>query len=218
MTKAPVLTEEQRKQLEELKALEAKEKQQVKKDRDELKKITNKTVKEAFPILMELNEALMNTKKKVYGMFADIIELKKAVYESSDEQYSHTFTSDCGNYRIIIGFHVNDHFEDSHTAGVDGVQRFLNSLGVDDNSKMLVDMAKQLLSRDAKGTLNAKKVMKLMQMANKSGKQDFIDNVQIIVDAYSPIKSKLYIQAKFRDDSNEWKHIPLGITEVSIDQ
>jgi hypothetical protein len=218
MTKNLVLTPEQRKQLEELKALEAAEIAAKKEERNALKELTDENVKEGFEILLEVSDFLSKAKKKVYGMFADIIELKKQVYDGSDEQYSHTFTTKDGNYRIIIGFHVVDSFDDSHTAGVDGVNKFLNKLGVDKDSKMLVKMAKKLLSRDAKGTLNARKVMQLLQMANEHGDKDFIDNVQIIIDAYKPIKTKMYMIARYRrEKDNEWLTLPLGITEASLD-
>lgn len=216
-TKA-VMTEKQRLQLKELKELEAKEKATLKEEQQTLKEMTDETVKDAFNVLIQTSETIAKAKQLVYGMFADIIELKKEVYKTSDEQFSHTFTTKDGLYRIIIGFHLTDHFEDSHTAGVDGVNTFLNNLGVDTNSKMLVKMAKKFMSRDAKGTLNARKVMQLMQMANESGKQEFIDNVQIIVDAYKPIKTKLYIVARSRNNKeNEWKALPLGITEANLD-
>ncbi len=208
------MTEEQRKQLEELKKLEKVELDKKKEDRQTLKEVTSEAVERAFRILKELSKVLSDAKTEVHKIFADIIELKKDVYETSDEQFSHTFTTLNGQLRIILGFHVIDAFDDSHTAGVDGVNKFLDSLGVDKDSKMLVAMAKKLLSRDAKGTLNARKVMQLMKLAQESGHKDFIDNVQIIVDAYSPIKSKMYIIAKYRGDNNEWITLPLGITEA----
>ncbi len=213
-----VMTAEQRQQLEELKQLEAQEQASIKEERKALKEMTDETVKDAFVVLEQTSKIITEAKAKVYGMFADIIELKKQVYEGSDDQFSHTFTSKDGMLRIIIGFHVVDHFDDSHTAGVDGVNKFLNSLGVDENSKMLVKMAKKLLSRDAQGTLNARKVMQLMQMANESGKTEFINNVQIIIDAYKPIKTKLFIIARYRSENEKkWVTLPLGITEANID-
>jgi len=218
MTTNVKLTDEQRKQLEQLQAIANAEKEQKLEDRETLKKLTDENVVTAFGVLDLLSKNIADVKARVYAMFADIIELKKQVYETTDEQYSHTFTSACGKYSIKIGYNTIDHFGDSHTAGVDGVNKFLNSLGIDDNSRMLVKMAKKLLSRDAKGTLNARKVMQLMQMAAESRKQEFIDSVQIIVDAYQPIKTKMYIHAKYREDKeNEWRTMPLGITEAKLD-
>lgn len=211
------LTAEQRKELNRLKSLEKAEKEALRDDRNMLKEMTSETVTEAFHIAQEVSETLTKAKTKIYGMFEDVLALKKQVYQISEEQYSHTFTTTDGKYRIIMGFHVVDSFDDSHLAGVDGINTYLDGLGVDDNSKMLVKMAKKLLSRDAKGTLNARKVMQLMKMANESGHQNFIDNVQIIIDAYIPVKTKLYIIAKYRkEDTGEWKSLPLGITEANI--
>lgn len=211
-----MMTEEQRKQLEELKKLEQKENERKREERNTLKEVTSEATVRAFSILNELAKVLADAKTEVYRIFADVIELKKDVYEVSDEQYSHTFTTTDSKLRIILGFHVIDAFDDSHTAGVDGVNKFLDSLGIDKDSKMLVAMAKKLLSRDAKGTLNARKVMQLMKLAQESGHRDFISNVQIIVDAYAPIKSKMYIIAKYRGDDNEWITLPLGITEAKV--
>lgn len=211
------LTAEQRKELARLKSLEKAEKEALQDERNTLKEMTDETVKEAFHIFEETSNVLSLTKGKVFGMFADIIELKKQVYKLSDEQYSHTFTSEDGRYRIIIGYHVVDSFDDTHVAGVDGVNRFLDSLADDNKSKMLVKMAKKLLSRDVKGTLNARKVMQLYQMAKESGYDEFVDSVQIIIDAYAPIKTKLYMQARYREvKDNAWKSLPLGITEATL--
>lgn len=218
MEKNTVFTPELRQQLEELKKLEALEKERTKEERETLKVMTNETVMEAFEVLENVSKALAVAKKQVYGMFADIIELKKQVYNTSDEQFSHTFTTKNGMFRIIVGFHIVDSFDDSHTAGVDGVNTYLEKLGVDKDSKWLVKTIKKYISRNSKGELNAKKVMELMQLANERGDQALIDNVQIIINAYSPIKTKLYIMAKYRDDKqNEWVTLPLGITEANID-
>ncbi|WP_461631718.1 hypothetical protein [Labilibaculum euxinus] len=213
-----IMTADQRRQLEELKKLESKEKEQTKEDRETLKTMTGETVKDAFGVLLGLSKSITEAKGIVYGMFADIIELKKEVYKTSDEQFSHTFTTKDSKLRIIVGFHVVDSFDDSHTAGVDGVNEYLNSMGTDDNSRWLVKTIKKYISRNTKGELNAKKVMELMQLANERGDQLLIDKVQIIVDAYTPIKTKLFIMAKYRDDKqNEWKTLPLGITEANMD-
>lgn len=212
------MTADQRQQLEELKKLEAQEKERTKEERETLKTMTDETVKDAFGVLLGLSKSITEAKAVVYGMFADIIELKKQVYQTSDEQFSHTFTTRDSKLRIIVGFHVVDSFDDSHTAGVDGVNEYLSNMGTDDDSKWLVKTIKKYISRNTKGELNAKKVMELMQLANERGDQKLIDKVQIIVDAYTPIKTKLFIMAKHRDDKqNEWKTLPLGITEASME-
>lgn len=213
-----IMTAEQRLQLEELKKLESQEKERTKEDRQTLKEMTDESVKDAFAILLQLSKNIKEAKTIVYSKFADIIELKKQVYQTSDEQFSHTFTTKDSKLRIMVGYHVVDSFDDSHTAGVDGVNEYLSNMGTDDDSKWLVKTIKKYISRNTKGELNAKKVMELMQLANERGDQLLIDKVQIIVDAYTPIKTKLFIMAKYRDDKqNEWKTLPLGITEANMD-
>lgn len=203
--------------LEALEAEKAEKQNKVKAEREGLKKLTDESIKECFDILSGVSSNIADAKAKVYDTLNTVIELKRNIYNSTKEQYSHTFTNAEGNLRITIGYNVIDDFDDSATAGIDGVNQFLTTLGVDTNSKMLVKMAKQLLAKDAKGNLNARKVMQLAKMANESGHKSFIDNVQIIVDAYRPIKSKIYIIAKYRQaDDNEWKTLPLGITEAPV--
>lgn len=210
--------DEKQELLRQLQAEEAAKEAKVKAERDELKMLTDESIIESFEMLRALSLNIGNVKRKVYDTVNTVIELKRNIYNSTREQYSHTFTSSDGMLRIIIGYNVCDDFDDSATAGIDGVNQFLTTLGVDDNSKMLVKMAKQLLAKDAKGNLNARKVMQLAKMANESGHKAFIDNVQIIVDAYRPVKSKVYIIAKQRTpDNNEWKTLPLGITEAPIE-
>lgn len=214
-----MLSDEEKEALKaQLDAEQAEKQNKIKAEREGLKKLTDESIKECFDILSGLSSTITEAKRKVYDTINTVIELKRNIYNSTKEQYSHTFTDADGNLRITIGYNVIDDFDDSATAGIDGVNQFLTTLGVDQNSKMLVKMAKQLLAKDAKGNLNARKVMQLAKMANESGHKSFIDNVQIIVDAYRPIKSKIYILAKYRQaDDNEWKSLPLGITEAPVE-
>ncbi|MDA3854512.1 MAG: hypothetical protein PF444_09785, partial [Bacteroidales bacterium] len=145
------MTKEERDQLKKLKKLEAIDKKEKEEDRKELKKITDETVRHAFGFLETASKVITNTKRFVYTEFNELIELKKQIYDTSEEQFSHTFTTQDSKLKVIVGFNVVDSFDDSHTAGVDGVLAYLNKLGKDDDSRWLVDNLKKYLARSANG-------------------------------------------------------------------
>ena len=73
-----------------------------------------------------------------------------------------------------------------------------------------------LLTRDRKGNLNAKNVLKLRKKANETGDVNFIDGVNIILDAYTPIKGKSFITAFKKDKNGNRIELALDITSIDL--
>lgn len=211
------LTPEQKQELlKELEQQQAEKKRKIKEEREALKELTDESIDAAFKIIEPLSKELSGRKKQIHDIFSQVINTKFEVYDIKEDQQSHTFTNKAGTKRIVIGYHVVDNYDDTMNAGIEKVRDFLGSLGRDDNSKWLVKTVFKLLAKDQKGNLNPRNVMQLENMAQDKGDENFIDGVEIIKNAYSPVKSKQYIVASVRDEkTNAWKNIPLGMTEAS---
>ena len=70
-----------------------------------------------------------------------------------------------------------------------------------------------LLSRDAKGTLKASRIVQLRKVAEDTGDVRFMEGVRIIEESYQPEVSKKFIRAEVKDKNGMWKCVPLGMTE-----
>lgn len=211
------LTPEQKVELMEQLEAEQKARQlKIKEERETYKTIVDETVANVFETLRNLSKTLTEVKEHVYNCFGDIMEMKKDVYgEKIDDQYSHTFTTSDGRLRIKLGHHVTDAYDDTVNVGIEKVKQYIGSLGRDDNSRTLVKAVLSLLSRNKEGNLHASRVVQLSKMADESGDEGFIDAVKIIRDAHRPTRSKIFVQAYYRNEvKNEWVPLPLGITEA----
>lgn len=130
-----------------------------------------------------------------------------------DDQRSHTFTNSDGSKRITLGVYVTDGYRDTVEDGIAIVKEYIDSLAKDEETKALVRMVLRLLSRDAKGTIKASRIVQLRKVAEETGDSRFLEGVRIIEESYQPEVSKQFIRAEQRDHNGMWKSIPLGMTE-----
>ena len=194
---------------------EAKEKDRLKKEnRDAYKQLVDEAVREVFPSLQEVSSNLAKSKQGVYERFADALKLKEEIFNTKADQKSNTFSSADGLYRITLGNHQTDDYDDTVNEGIAKVKEVISSFANDDNSRLLVSAIMKLLSRDAMGNLKASRVMQLRKLATDSGNAELIDGVEIIEKAYRPQISKTFIRAEHKDDNGKWVSVPLGMTEA----
>jgi hypothetical protein len=211
------MTPQERAQFEAFKAEQARKEQQARamENRESYKTLVDETINAVFPDIEELSDLLAAKKENIYRQFDQAIDLKADAYGVKDGQRSHTFTTQDGRRRIILGYYEIDSYDDTVNDGIAKVQQFIESLAKDSDSKMLVSAILRLLSKNQKtGTLKASRVMQLRKMADESGNAEFIDGVKIIEDSYRPALSKQYVRAEKKDDKNQWVNVPLGMTEV----
>ncbi len=194
---------------------EAKEKDRLKKEnRDAYKQLVDEAVREVFPSLQEVSNSLARSKQSVYERFADALKLKEEIFNTKADQRSNTFSSADGMYRITLGNHQTDDYDDTVNEGIAKVKKVISSFANDDNSRLLVEAVMKLLSRDAKGNLKASRVMQLRKLAAESGNAELIDGVEIIEKAYRPQISKTFVRAEYKDEYGKWVSVPLGMTEA----
>ena len=189
--------------------------QKAKEQRELYSKMVDEEIENSIPELSSLSEQIRTTKETVYGNFKTILEMKQEIFacKVKDSQRSHTFTNSEGNKRITLGVYVTDGYRDTVEEGIDIVKEVISGFANSAETESLVKMVLKLLSRDAKGTLKASRIVQLRKIAEESGNDRFIEGVKIIEEAYQPAVSKQYVRAEVKDEKGQWKVIPLGMTE-----
>lgn len=196
---------------EERRAAEAK----ARADREMYKLMVDEEIERSIPVLHTISEQIKQSKQQVLDNFKTILELKASLFSTKvrDDQRSHTFTNSDGSKRITLGVYVTDGYRDTVEDGIAIVKEYIDSLAKDEETKALVRMVLRLLSRDAKGTIKASRIVQLRKVAEETGDSRFLEGVRIIEESYQPEVSKQFIRAEQRDHNGMWKSIPLGMTE-----
>lgn len=192
-----------------------KEAEQKAKDQRALyRKMVDEEIEASMPILQTLSSDIKEKKARILNSFNTILEMKsELMLTKQDGQYSHTFTNSKGTMRISLGRNTIDSYTDTVEEGIKMVREYIESLATDEKSQTLVNAVLRLLSRDAKGTLKASRVMQLRKLANDSGNARFLEGVKIIEESYNPTPSRQFIRAEIKDENGAWKSVPLGMTE-----
>ena len=195
---------------EEKRAAEAK----ARADREMYKQLVDDEIGKSIPVLLAVSEKIKQSKQQVLDNFKTILELKGNIFKTvRDDQKSHTFTNSEGSKRITLGVYVTDGYRDTVEDGIGIVKEYIESLAKDEKTKSLVSMVLRLLSRDAKGTLKASRIVQLRKVAEETGDSRFLEGVRIIEESYQPEVSKQFIRAEQKDVNGMWRSIPLGMTE-----
>ncbi|PID89543.1 MAG: hypothetical protein CSB01_01445 [Bacteroidia bacterium] len=213
------LTAEERAEFEAFKAHKKaqQEAQRRKDERATYKKMVDNELETTMKELISLSEQLYAFKQKVYENWHSILEIKAEMLEmegKSKVRKSNTFTHSNGKLRLVLGNNRIDSYNDLAEDGIQMVKDYISSLASDEKSGMLVTAVLDLLSKDKNGTLKASRVLKLDQMAEESNNEQFKEGVRIIKEAYSPLDSKQYVRAWVKDEKNEWRPVPLSVTDA----
>ena len=203
---------EQLKEFRKQKETEAAEKKR-KADMAAYEDLVDEQVTNAIALLRSTSDVIADAKRIVYDNFKQVLELKGELLKVKDTQRSHTFMSKDGTKRVTLGYRCVDSFRDTADDGVAMVKEALAELGTDEKSKALVNMVLSLLAKDSMGNLNAQRVLQLQKVAEDSGNERIIEGARIIREAYSLTLTKQYVKAEERDGANQWRAIPLNMTE-----
>ncbi|MBR4137815.1 MAG: DUF3164 family protein [Bacteroidales bacterium] len=186
---------------------------QAAEQRKAYRQMVDDEIEASMPVLQALSSDIKDKKNNILDNFKAILEMKNELMMTKDGQFSHTFTNSKGTKRITLGVYTLDNYTDTVENGIAMVREYIESLATDDKTRMLVDSVLRLLSRDAKGTLKASRVMQLRKIANDSGNARFLEGVKIIEESYNPTPSRQFIRAEIKDENGAWKSVPLGMTE-----
>ena len=212
-----LMTEEEKAEFEAFQREKARKaaEEKAKADREMYKQMVDEEIENSIPVLLGISEEIKESKQKVLDNFKAILAMKSDLFKTKmrNDQRSHTFTNSAGDKRITLGVYVTDGYRDTVEDGIAIVKEYIASLANDEKTQALVNMVFRLLSRDAKGTLKASRIVQLRKVAEDTGDARFMEGVRIIEESYQPEVSKQFIRAEIRDNNGMWKPIPLGMTE-----
>lgn len=191
------------------------EAQRAKEEREAYRSLAATTVDEFFPRLESTSNTLSKMKRLLYDSFSQVVETKREVMGAETQgQRSHSFLSTDGTKRIIIGYYQRDGWDETVEDGIAKVRDYISSLAGDEETRKLVDIILDLLSRDGKGNLRADKVLQLDKYAESIKDARFSEGVAIIKEAYRPVRTKDFVRAQVKNAMGGWDDLPLGMTEA----
>ena len=212
-----LMTEEEKAEFEAFQQAKARKaaEEKAKADREMYRQMVDEEIENSIPVLLGISEEIKESKQKVLDNFKAILAMKSDLFRTKvrNDQRSHTFTNSAGDKRITLGVYVTDGYRDTVEDGIAIVKEYIASLANDEKTQALVNMVFRLLSRDAKGTLKASRIVQLRKVAEDTGDARFLEGVRIIEESYQPEVSKQFIRAEMKDRNGMWRPIPLGMTE-----
>lgn len=212
-----LMTEEEKAEFEAFQREKARKAAEgkAKADREMYRQMVDEEIENSIPVLLGISEEIKESKQKVLDNFKAILAMKSDLFKTKmrNDQRSHTFTNSAGDKRITLGVYVTDGYRDTVEDGIAIVKEYIASLANDEKTQALVNMVFRLLSRDAKGTLKASRIVQLRKVAEDTGDARFMEGVRIIEESYQPEVSKQFIRAEMKDRNSMWRPIPLGMTE-----
>lgn len=212
-----LMTEEEKAEFEAFQQAKARKaaEEKAKADREMYRQMVDEEIENSIPVLLGISEEIKESKQKVLDNFKAILAMKSDLFKTKmrNDQRSHTFTNSAGDKRITLGVYVTDGYRDTVEDGIAIVKEYIASLANDEKTQALVNMVFRLLSRDAKGTLKASRIVQLRKVAEDTGDARFMEGVRIIEESYQPEVSKQFIRAEMKDRNGMWRPIPLGMTE-----
>lgn len=211
------MTEEEKAEFEAFQQAKARKaaEEKAKADREMYRQMVDEEIENSIPVLLGISEEIKESKQKVLDNFKAILAMKSDLFKTKmrNDQRSHTFTNSAGDKRITLGVYVTDGYRDTVEDGIAIVKEYIASLANDEKTQALVNMVFRLLSRDAKGTLKASRIVQLRKVAEDTGDARFMEGVRIIEESYQPEVSKQFIRAEMKDRNGMWRPISLGMTE-----
>lgn len=211
------MTEEEKAEFEAFQQAKARKaaEEKAKADREMYRQMVDEEIENSIPVLLGISEEIKESKQKVLDNFKAILAMKSDLFKTKmrNDQRSHTFTNSAGDKRITLGVYVTDGYRDTVEDGIAIVKEYIASLANDEKTQALVNMVFRLLSRDAKGTLKASRIVQLRKVAEDTGDARFMEGVRIIEESYQPEVSKQFIRAEMKDRNGMWRPIPLGMTD-----
>lgn len=211
------MTEEEKAEFEAFQQAKARKaaEEKAKADREMYRQMVDEEIENSIPVLLGISEEIKESKQKVLDNFKAILAMKSDLFKTKmrNDQRSHTFTNSAGDKRITLGVYVTDGYRDTVEDGIAIVKEYIASLANDEKTQALVNMVFRLLSRDAKGTLKASRIVQLRKVAEDTSDARFMEGVRIIEESYQPEVSKQFIRAEMKDRNGMWRPIPLGMTE-----
>ena len=213
--KAVTITEEQLAEYQRLKEAEANREAELraKAEREDFRRLCEEAVDDVFGAVKRANALLRDTKLVVVNSFRTLVEMKESIMGGKD-QGQHTFRNREGNRRITLGRYKKVAYDVTANAGILLIEDTLADLADTEQSKKLVKIILDLLSRDGHGQLQAENVIQLDKYIDLVGDDRFARGVSIIKEAFLSEWTKIFIRAEEKNEEGKWVTIPLSMVEV----
>lgn len=210
--------EEKQALLAEARELVKNEDATIKAERKKFKEIVSNEVAEQVERMKNTVNLMKDTKIEIYNSLQTLVTTKAQVFDTKqNDQNTHTFTTDDGKQRIILGKRDISAWDGTESAGVAKVQEYLATLAKDSRSAELVKMVQGMLKPDKKGMLDARRIIELSKVAEEGGNELFMDGINIILNAYKVVGSKMFLEAYEKDAHGAWQNINLNFSEIKLD-
>lgn len=197
-----------------------KEKKSKEKLFDGYKNEVTEMVDSLFPVLKNVSDKLAEAKQFVYNQTKAVVKKKESLYETSVNNQSHTFTNAAGDKSITIGYRTSDGWDDTVTAGIAKVNKYISKItGMASKNKevqLLKDIVEKLLAKDAQGNLKASRVLELKKAAEKINNKELNEGIRIIESAWKPKRTKNFISVMYKDKQGKQCILPLNMTDAEI--
>lgn len=195
---------------------EIRRREQAKKDeRKAYKNLVQQELPKNIELLKHLSQKIAEVKTEIFSNMTTLVEMKTAIFGVKSDQQSHTFSIDNGD-TLKIGYRVIDAWDDTVNEGIAKVNEYISSLAKDEDTAKLVRLVNNLLKKDAKGNLRANRVVELRNLADELNSELFTDGVEIISQAYKPVRSAYFIDAYEIDSVGVKRGIPLSVSSVDF--
>jgi hypothetical protein len=209
-------------QLDELQVqIEARKKQKEELRKSEVSNyfiIRDETIKKVFEKLTRVNSDLEIIKKEVFDEFGAVLNLKKELFKTKEDQFSDTFTTNDGKITIILGQNTIDRWDETVSAGIDKINEHFKKLieerGNDKDVTFFINMVRDLLKPNKDGVLKASRVLDLEKRVEEHGDQELIDAVKIIRDSHRPDRTSTYVKAIYKDANGIKQNLGLSMSSV----
>ena len=203
---------------EQLKQKEKEKKELLKKEKETYKYLQCEFVDVFFPKLAQAAQSLTLLKAELFENATTIFDMKRSIFGISDESFnnqgSHNLSNNDFSKTIILGRNNIDGWDDEvASAGIGRVNEWL-SKQVDDKNENLIEFIRDLLKPNKEGMLKANRVLELHNRAEKMGDEELIDAVNMIKEAYRPVKTTTYVKAKMKDDDGNDVWLNLSMSQA----
>lgn len=206
---------EKRKLLQELKEDEQKQQEAKQNEINVYKETKSKLVTDTIKSMENLSSLISRAKADVFNNFSTLLTMKKELFDYKEGQKSHSFSNDLGQ-TIEVGFREVDGWDDTVDAGVAKINEYLTRLSTNEQAAKLVSIIQDLLKKDTKGNLQAKRMIQLKNKEAEINDPLFSEGINIILSAHRPKRSAWFIEASTKGKANEKLGVPLSISSCDF--
>lgn len=186
--------------------------------RESYEELKDEVVDSEFRFLKNLSASISESKANVFKSFETLLAMKQELYGISDDamaqQQSHTFTTTDGSRSIQIGHNIVDGWDgEMVAAGVSKVNEWLASKATKD-TEMFISIIRDLLRPNKDGMLKASRILELGKKAREHGDNTLIEAVDMLQDAYKPIKTSSFVKACHKNSKGETQWLALSMSQA----